>query len=89
MSREPPTPVRAFYRYGYNGRDMFAIFSPYAMPADAAQIVGRDLRIGERIFRVKAVARQVSGPIHEGEPIGVEIEDVTDAESVKTEPPPQ
>lgn len=68
-----PIEVEAFYRYGYRGREMIAIRSPFAMSADS-EIVGRSIRVGASAHRVLGVLRQISGPIQKGEPIGVEIE---------------
>ena len=73
MSDEEPIELKAFYQYGYRGRDMIAIIAPFAMSADASQIIGRRVRIGAETHRVSAVARQISGPIAVGEPIGIEI----------------
>ncbi|WP_457797984.1 hypothetical protein [Methylocystis sp. S23] len=65
--------VEAFYRYGYRGREMIAIRSPFAMSSDS-EIIGRRLRVGAAEHRVLGVWRQISGPIQKGEPIGAEIE---------------
>lgn len=68
-----PIEVEAFYRYGYRGREMIAIRSPFAMSADS-EIIGRTVRVGASVHRVLGVLRQISGPIQKGEPIGVEVE---------------
>jgi hypothetical protein len=68
-----PLEVEAFYRYGYRGREMIAIRSPFAMSSDS-EIIGRNIRVGETSHCVLAVLRQISGPIQKGEPIGVEVE---------------
>lgn len=72
MTDDEPIPVEAFYRYGHKGRDMIAIRAPFAMSA-ASDFVGRKVRVGDRAHQVLGVARQVSGPIQKGEPIGIEI----------------
>lgn len=72
---EPPIPVEAFYRYGYKGRAMLAIRAPFAMGADGAEIIGRAIEAGARHYIVVSIARQISGPIHLGEPFGVELRD--------------
>lgn len=72
MPDDAPIEVETFYRYGYRGRDMMAIRAPFAMSTDA-EIVGKRLLADSVIFRVASVARQISGPIQKGEPIGVEI----------------
>jgi hypothetical protein len=64
--------VESFYRYGYEGREMVAIRAPFAMGAESA-FVGQIVRIGNEAYTVRAVARQVSGPIQKGEPLGLEI----------------
>jgi hypothetical protein len=89
MSTKPPLRVYTFYRYGYRGRDMAAVRAPFAMPADAAPIIGREVWIDEKTYRVKAVARQISGPIAEGEPIGLEIEPWERGDSNESEHPGQ
>jgi len=76
MLDDEPIKVEAFYRYGHKGRDMIAIVAPFAMSADASEIIGRTVLIGARAQQVIAVARQISGPIAKGEPIGVETRDV-------------
>lgn len=78
MTRDDPIEVEVFYAYGYKGRDMFAIRAPFAMPGDQA-FVGWLIRIGGRTHRVAGVARQISGPIQKGEPIGVEAPALADA----------
>jgi hypothetical protein len=74
MSESEAAPVEVFYRYGFRGRDMIAIRAPGHMASDA-DFVGRDIAIDNRIYRVRAVSRQISGPIHPGEPVGVEVEE--------------
>lgn len=68
-----PVVVEAFYRYGYKGRPMLAIRAPFAMGADGAEIIGRVIDAGGRHHVVVGIARQISGPIHPGEPFGVEL----------------
>ncbi|KAF0120262.1 MAG: hypothetical protein FD148_3581 [Methylocystaceae bacterium] len=70
---EAPIVVEAFYRYGYRGRSMLAIRAPFAMGADGAEIIGRAIETGARRYVVVSIARQISGPIHSGEPLGVEL----------------
>jgi hypothetical protein len=65
--------VEAFYRYGYKGREMLAIRAPFAMSADGAELIGRLIESDEGRFVVVSIARQISGPIHLGEPFGVEL----------------
>jgi hypothetical protein len=74
MADDEPIPVEAYYQYGYRGRDMIAIVSPFAMSPGSPEIIGRSVRVGDRIFRVLAVSRQISGPVQKGEPIGIEID---------------
>jgi hypothetical protein len=73
MNNGDPIVAEAFYRYGYKGREMIAIRSPFAMSA-YSEIIGRDIRVGAAVLRVLGVWRQISGPVQKGEPIGVEIE---------------
>ncbi|MFO1104322.1 MAG: hypothetical protein U1E20_15615 [Methylocystis sp.] len=70
---EAPIAVEAFYRYGYEGRRMLAIRAPFAMGADGADIIGRAIEANGRSYVVVSIARQISGPIHLGEPFGVEL----------------
>jgi hypothetical protein len=73
IAGEPPIMVEAFYRYGYKGREMLAIRAPFAMSADGAEIIGRLIESDEKRYVVASIARQISGPIHHGEPFGVEL----------------
>lgn len=73
MSDSDAIEVEAFYRYGYRGREMIAIRSPFAMTANS-EIIGRRVRVGAAVHRVLGVWRQISGPIQKGEPVGVEVE---------------
>jgi hypothetical protein len=73
IAGEPPIMVEAFYRYGYKGREMLAIRAPFAMSADGAEIVGRLIESDDKRYVVASIARQISGPIHHGEPFGVEL----------------
>ncbi len=70
---EAPISVEALYRYGYRGRPMLAIRAPFAMGADGAEIIGRAIEADGRRYVVDSIARQISGPIHPGEPFGVEL----------------
>jgi hypothetical protein len=70
---EAPIAVEAFYRYGYEGREMLAIRAPFAMGADGADIIGRAIEANGHRYVVNSIARQISGPIHPGEPFGVEL----------------
>jgi hypothetical protein len=72
MPDEEPIAVEAFYAYGYRGKDMIAIVSPFAMSASASEIIGHTVRVGDRVHKVLGVARQISVPIQKGEPIGIE-----------------
>lgn len=85
-----PIEVESFYRYADKGREMAAIRAPFAMAADS-DFIGLVVRIGDDVHRVRAVARQVSGPIQKGEPLGIEIGSLTTetcrAESARPEGP--
>lgn len=75
---ENPTPppeitLEAFYAYGYQGRSMIAARAPFAMSGDAPELVGRTVGIDGALYRVAGVFRQISGPIAQGEPIGLEV----------------
>jgi hypothetical protein len=74
MLGEEPIPVEVYYRYGYKGRDLIAIVSPFAMSTGSPEIIGRTVRVGDDVLRVLAVSRQISGPVQKGEPIGIEVE---------------
>lgn len=74
MPEEDAILVEAFYRYGYRGREMIAILSPFAMSASASEIIGRSVCVDGVVHKVSGVSRQISGPIQKGEPIGVEID---------------
>lgn len=63
----------ALYFYGYQGRSMVAVRAPSSMPDNARALVGRHAEAGGRRFRIVAVERQISGPVTQGEPIGLEI----------------
>ncbi|QGM45352.1 hypothetical protein [Methylocystis heyeri] len=65
--------IEAFYPYGYKGREMIAVCAPFPMSGEAPEIVGRRVAIGESVYRVLSVARQITGKIHKGEPIGLEV----------------
>ncbi len=73
QAAEAPIAVEAFYRYGYGGRRMLAIRAPFAMGGDGADIIGRVIEADGRRYIVASIARQISGPIHQGEPFGVEL----------------
>lgn len=68
--------LEAFYPYGHGQREMFAVRAPFSMSAEAAELVGRTVRIGGSFYAVRGVARQITGPIHKGEPIGIEIREL-------------
>ncbi len=72
MTASEPIDVESFYRYGYQGREMVAIRAPFAMDSERV-FVGQIVRIGNDACTVRAVARQVSGSIQKGEPLGIEI----------------
>jgi hypothetical protein len=65
--------LESFYAYGYQQRSMIAVRAPSAMANDAAELVGRVALIAGRRYRVLAVARQITGPVAKGEPIGIEV----------------
>ena len=69
----PEQELEAFYAYGYRGRAMFAVRAPFTMDAEGRGLVGRIVRIHGAHYEVRAIARQISGPIAAGEPIGVEV----------------
>ncbi len=73
-----PLAVEVFYAYGFRGRPMLAIRSPFDMGGEARELVGRVIEAQGALRRVIAVSRQISGPINKGEPIGVEIEPATE-----------
>jgi hypothetical protein len=75
MANDDPITVEVFYRYGYQGRDMIAVRSPFTMPGDS-ELIGRRIFVDKDIFEVKSVLRQVSGSIQKGQPIGVEVSEV-------------
>ena len=68
-----PLKLEAHYRYGYQGRDMYAIRAPWAMSGEAEDLIDRVVEIDDRMYRILGVWRQIRGPIAAGEPIGVEI----------------
>lgn len=65
--------LSALYFYGYQGRSMVAVRAPSSMPDNARALIGREAEAGSRRFRIVAVERQISGPVTQGEPIGLEI----------------
>lgn len=79
-AREASIIVEAFYRYGYRGKPMLAIRAPFAMGSDGAELIGHAIEADGRRYVVRAIARQISGPIVKGEPIGVEVRDATAAD---------
>lgn len=68
-----PLILNALYFYGYQGRSMVAVRAPSSMPDNARALIGRDAEAGGQRFRILAVERQISGPVTQGEPIGLEI----------------
>lgn len=80
MSMPETIRLEAFYSYGYKGREMIAVRAPSAMSAEASEIIGRPVDVAGRRYVVLAVARQISGPIHAGEPIGIEVRELRDGE---------
>ena len=69
-----PLELEIFYPYGFQGREMFAARAPHAMSAKAEGLIGRMLRVGGKLYTIRAVHRQISGPIAAQEPIGLEVE---------------
>jgi hypothetical protein len=72
-----PLELDVFYPYGYQGREMFAVRSPRSMSEKAEGLVGHILRADGELFRILSVLRQISGPIAQGEPVGVEVRRLT------------
>jgi len=62
-----------FYAYGFRGKTMMAVRSPFATTGDAPDLIGRTARIGGARYEIVSLSRQISGPIAKGEPIGVEV----------------
>ena len=76
-AHDDPLRLDVLYRYGLNGRAMVAARAPFAMLDNARELVGRTADVeGERV-RIVSIARQISGPVAKGEPIGIEIADGT------------
>ncbi len=73
MSDTPILALDAFYAYGYKGRDMIAIAAPFPMSGETPEIIGREVAINGVVYQVIGIARQISGKIHKGEPIGLEV----------------
>ncbi len=65
--------LEAFYPYGYKGREMIAVAAPFPMSGETPEIIGRRVAIAGACYRVLGVARQITGKIHKGEPIGLEV----------------
>jgi hypothetical protein len=65
--------LEAFYKYGYQGRDMIAVAAPFAMSGETPEILGREVAINGDHYEVLGISRQISGKIHKGEPIGLEV----------------
>ena len=68
-----PLSLKALYFYGYQGRSMVAVRAPSSLPDNARALVGLHAEAGGQRFRIVAVERQISGPVTQGEPIGLEI----------------
>lgn len=68
-----PLDLDIFYPYGFQGRTMFAARAPHAMSGRAEGLVGRTLRVNGVLYSIRAVHRQVSGPIAAKEPVGLEV----------------
>lgn len=73
MTTNDPLPLECFYSYGYKGREMRAVRAPFTTTGEAAHLVGRLAEIDGATYEIVAIARQISGPIAKGEPIGVEV----------------
>lgn len=73
QSANPPLKLDAYYPYGYQGREMYAVRAPWAMAGAAKDLIGRVVEIEHRSYRILGVWRQIRGHITAGEPIGVEI----------------
>lgn len=85
MSMPEAIRLEAFYAYGYKGREMIAVRAPSAMSTEASEIIGRAVQIDARRYLVLAVERQVVGPIHAGEPIGVEVRELHEEETERAD----
>ena len=72
-AQEAAIPLFAFYAYGYRGRFMYAVRSPFPMPGTGEGLVGRVAGIEGKLYRVLGIWRQLDGAIAAGEPIGVEV----------------
>jgi hypothetical protein len=64
--------IELFYRYGYKGAEMVAARAPFSMRSET-EMIGRKISVDGLTFVVKGVGRQISGPLQEGEPLGLEI----------------
>ncbi|MFY9628816.1 MAG: hypothetical protein WAK03_11800 [Methylocystis sp.] len=73
MPDDPIPALDAFYAYGYKGRNMIAIAAPFAMSGETPEILGREVAINGDHYEVLGISRQISGKIHKGEPIGLEV----------------
>ena len=62
-----------FYAYGHAGKSMMAVRAPFATSGEAPDLIGRAAVIGGARYEIVSIARQITGPIAKGEPIGVEV----------------
>jgi hypothetical protein len=66
--------LAVLYSYAYQGRDMFAIVSPFRQDAVKPELIGRHVRIEGDEYRVVSIGRVTQGPIHKGEIVGIVVE---------------
>jgi hypothetical protein len=74
MAADDVIHLEALYPYAYQGRDMFAITSPFRMEPDKLELVGGRVRIGPAEYIVKSIGRVTQGPTHQGEIVGIVVE---------------
>jgi len=65
--------LESYYTYGFAKRNMIAVRAPFATTGEAPDLIGRVAEVGGDLYEIVAVSRQISGPIANGEPIGIEV----------------
>lgn len=83
MDSTSPIPLECFYEYGYRGRIMLAVRSPFATSNEAPELMGRTVQANGALWLALAVSRQISGPIALGEPIGLVVRRLAGGESAE------